>query len=1029
MKRRLIAALMTCFCVSLAHADFNPITLTPSSYTLNIVVPANTVEGLPYCINADAGSGVGLTDSTYYEQGLHGRPGQVGANSGIPPHNTVFTNINNANMRFLMPPDYTVNNDLIIDSSFPSGTLTFITPTTATNLALLCTSGGGGSTINYTVTHADASTETGSISIADWFGGGSTVAWGANGRVNKSGGYSAYNTSTTNNNAPYLYASLIPVSSASPVVNVALAFGSGAHGNFIAVSGAAAGTWTPIPLDPSTFNVKAIVPAAVPFPVTGTMDRGTNINFNGGMNTWFERGFVRSVAGAGLPDGAFDSFTQPTHHYQFANFSGNNAILIDTNHQSANISLATPSAYSALAFLTAGGNEGSPNIMSNICVIQHQNGLNETNNFLAFDWFDNRHAGAIALQVNGRVDMQSRSVNTVGNQGFPYMFETYFLLADVNSPVTNIYVQYFTAPNANATTFVMAISGATGGIPAVVDAGPTPPSQTVVPGTNVTFTVHVTGTPPVGGFWEVDSGGGAYVPLTNGLDANGSFISGAQSFSLSISNIQVADGTNYQFVAGNAYGTNNSPVATLIVNPELVSVTPDSPATYPGNSFTFNAQVTAGPPLQYQWFVIDTSSVSNIIANATNLSYTINNATLALSGNTYGMVAWNAYGTNSASVVLSVSDSAAILVGDLAPVSGEAYAGAAVTYAVNAQGNAPITYQWTTNGVVVPGVNSNKLTLIASCSTTMIQVGFSNVLNGGTMVNSSTVQLIGDPNPVRLTFNTNGLGWQTNGTITKITNNVLVITDGGGGEASSAFYTNAQYVGGTWNASFVYNSHGGGADGTAFILQTTNPAALGGGGGDLGYTNGIAGNSLAFEINLYNGNNETIGIAFATNATVRNYQATSTNVNVAGTNDILVNLNWSTGVMAVVMTDLKTSLSYSTNYTFGPISSVLGGNLAYVGFSGGDGGATSTQTVRDFQFHSVLPSVKLSVSSGAGNSFVVSWPNLDPAYVLQTNSSLTNPNWGNGPAPTTVNGTNQVNATITGGNNTMFYRLLRVTCQ
>jgi len=249
---------------------------------------------------------------------------------------------------------------------------------------------------------------------------------------------------------------------------------------------------------------------------------------------------------------------------------------------------------------------------------------------------DNRHAGAIGLQANGRVDMNARSVNSVGNQGFPYMFETYFLLADVNSPVTNIMVQYFTAPNVNATTFIMAISAAVGGIPAVVDAGPTPPSQTVVPGTNVTFTVHVTGTPPVGGFWQVDSGGGNFVPLTNGLDLNGSFISGAQSSILTISNVQVADGTNYQFVAGNDYGTNNSPVATLIVTPETVSITPQNPAAFTGNDVGFSALVTAGPPVNLQWYVIDNSSVSNAIPNATNASLTVNNVQIAMSGFTYG---------------------------------------------------------------------------------------------------------------------------------------------------------------------------------------------------------------------------------------------------------------------------------------------------------------------------------------------------------------------------------------------------------
>jgi hypothetical protein len=296
------------------------------------------------------------------------------------------------------------------------------------------------------------------------------------------------------------------------------------------------------------------------------------------------------------------------------------------------------------------------------------------------------------------------------------------------------------------------------------------------------------------------------------------------------------------------------------------------------------------------------------------------------------------------------------------------------------------------------------------------------------MVNSATVQLLGDANPLNLSFNTNGTGWQTNGSVPSITNNVLVLTDGGGGEASSAFYTNAQYVGGAWTASFIYNSHGGGADGAAFILQTTNPAVVGGGGGDLGYANGIAGNSLAFEINVYPGNGQTIGIALATNGGTRVYQSIGTNVNVAGTNDILVTLNSSNGVLAVSLTDLKTSNSYSTNYATGSLASVLGGNVAYIGFSGADGGVTSIQTVSNFQFHSVLPPVKLSVSPMSGNSFVVSWPNADPTYVLQTNSSLTAGSWGTAPAPVTANGTNQVTVNVTGGNSQVFYRLLRVAC-
>lgn len=1025
MKSKLLCALLACACVSVARADFNPVALTPQSYTLDIVVPATTLQGLPENINVTAGGGSAKTDNSFFEQGLYiTLPGA--RIPGVPLGGSVFTNINNANMTFQMPPSYPANNTLMIDASFTSGTLTFLSPTTATNLAILSTSGGGASTVHYTVTHADNSTETGTLSLLDWFGGGATVAWAANGRVNSGGGYSNINTNQASQGPPYFYANQITVSGASPVVSIEFDTPSANHANILGVSGNASGSvWSPIAVDPASYNVKAIVPTTT-FPVTGTMDRGTQINSANGMNTWFEQGFFRSLPASGLPAGSapFDSVSQPSHHYQFASYSGNNAILIDTNHQSANIGLVTPSSFTGLAFLTAGGNEGAGNTMSNVCIIQHQDGVNETNTFLAFDWFDTSHNGALAYQANGRVDMASRAVNSyTDSRLFPYFFETYFLLNDTTSPVTNILVKYFTAPSAAATTFVMAISGTTEGVPALVTSGPNPSSQTVAPGTNVTFSVGVSGTAPITGYWQVQQADGSYLPLTDGLDANGSTISGSHTLTLSISNVFVADGTNYQFVAGNAFGTNTSPAGQLIVNPEIVSVTPVNPSVSTHNDVPLTAAVTAGPAVQYQWFVIDLSANSNIIANATNSTYTIPNISLSQSGFTYGVVVWNVYGTNSASTTVTVSDNPAALVGDLSPAHAEAPSGAQVTYAVATSGNSPIYYQWSTNGTVVPGVNTNRFTLTAPCGPTTVQVSFSNALSGGIMVNSSVVTLQGDANPTNITFNVNGVGWQTNGSVPQITNNVLVLTDGNGSEASSAFYTNAQYVGGAWNASYIYNSHGGGADGTAFILQTTNPAAIGGGGGELGYT-GIAGPSLAYEFNLYTGNPP--GAILATNGATGGYLPT-TPVSLTTTNDILVNLSFNAGVLTVTLTDQNTLATYTTNYNVGSLSSVLGGNVAYIGFSGGDGGVASTQTVRNFQFHSVLPPVALAVSRVSTTSSMITWPDADPTYLLETNSSLNNPaGWAATPPPSTVNGTNQITVNSTSG--TLFYRLRRVPC-
>ena len=1027
MKSKLIPILIACSYASLAHAGFDPVPLTPASYTHHIVLPATAIEALPYSINVTAGSGVSKGDNTYYELGLVGRPGQFGGNSGIPVHNTTFTHINNANVQFLMPPDYTQNNTLMIDTTFTSGTITFNTATTATNLAILGFGGGGTISAHYTVTHADASTEVGTISFNDWFNGGSFNAWGANGRITSGGGYNNFNNSAVHNNPPFLHAYNITVSGASPVVSITWDTPSnGAHVNILGVSGNAAGAaWTPIPLAQSSFNVKMIHPALIPFPLTATMDQGTNLNYNGNLATFFEQGFVRNITG-GLPvsGSTFTSFTQPTHTYQMGDYSTNDAILIDTNHLIVNITPVTPALFSTFAFLTAGGNING--IMTNTAILQHADGVNETNVFLAYDWFDQNHNGSIALKASGRVNMASRSVNQVGNN-FPYLFETYFTLNDPGSPVTNIVVKYKSAINANSTTYIMAVSAAAGGVGPVVTSGPIPTTQTLFPGTNASFTVGVSGTLPITGFWQKQNNG-TFVTLTDGPTGYGSTISGSQTFTLTISNLFMADGTNYQFVANNSFGTDTSPAGTLIVRQQLITITPAAPVAYTSNSIPLTANLSGGPAVTLQWYVIDTLSNSNIIAGATNSTYTITNAPLSLNGYTYGIIASNIYGINTASVVLSISDSAAFLSSGLVPPSGEVYVGAPVTYFVGAQGNSPISYQWIINGSVVNGATNSSYTFPATCGPTTVQAAVSNALSGGVSVLTSQVVLTGI-NPTTYTFNGSGIGWQTNGSIATISNNVLTLTDGGASRTSTAFLTNAVYVGGAWTASYIYNSHGGGADGTAFILQNTaaNAFALGTGGGGVGYA-GMNSNSLAFIINLYNGNGQTPGIALSKNGiTGGTIYSSALPVSTTTTNDILVTLNWASGVLTATLKDTLTLATYTTNYTVGALAPILGANVAYVGFGGADGGVTSFQTVSNFVFKSVVPSVVLSVSPVTNNTFVISWPATDPIYQLQMTPSLAPASWVSGPAAVLVGGTYRATVSVSGSGQ-QFYRLIRTVC-
>ena len=67
------------------------------------------------------------------------------------------------------------------------------------------------------------------------------------------------------------------------------------------------------------------------------------------------------------------------------------------------------------------------------------------------------------------------------------------------------------------------------------------------------------------------------------------------------------------------------------------------------------------------------------------------------------------------------------------------------------------------------------------------------------------------------------------------------------------------------------------------------------------------------------------------------------------------------------MTDMTTNGTFSHTYTIGNLATTVGGPSAYIGFTGGDGGLTSTQTISNFSYNTSIlpPSTALSITSGA----------------------------------------------------------------
>jgi hypothetical protein len=503
---------------------------------------------------------------------------------------------------------------------------------------------------------------------------------------------------------------------------------------------------------------------------------------------------------------------------------------------------------------------------------------------------------------------------------------------------------------------------------------------------------------------------------------------------------------NTQAIPACASGTSHAPTGAA-------GDAPATPVVYAGN-LTLAATVAGSGPLSLQWYSIDTSNHSNNIPGANSATYTILAATPSLDGYQYGINVANAYGTNSCgnqSVTLTVLDEIILQSGSaLSPPTGEAYVGAPLTYTVFAGGDSLLSYQWLVDGVAVQAATNSTFTTPALCGQHTNQVNISTASGSATAVSSAIYQ--GDALPTNITFASigwNNSGWTVNGTAgtyygAQFANGILVLTDGGTEEVSSAFFGVPQYVG-SFTASFIYQATGGEfgyvGTGAAFIVQNAaaGPSAIGemsSLGTALGYFPMT--NSAAFEISL---NNLTLvpGVALATNGETPSYGggppfALTGSVAFTNGDPILVRLTWANSNLAVSLTDQTTpSLTYSTNYDLGALlTPVLNGtDVAYIGFSGADGSSAlleSVQTVSNFTFTSTIPPVTLALSSVTSNSFVLSWPAANPAdFALEQATTLQGP-WTLTPtAPTVVGGVNTLIRNYTGSAQ-MFYKVVRQVC-
>jgi hypothetical protein len=192
----------------------------------------------------------------------------------------------------------------------------------------------------------------------------------------------------------------------------------------------------------------------------------------------------------------------------------------------------------------------------------------------------------------------------------------------------------------------------------------------------------------------------------------------------------------------------------------------------------------------------------------------------------------------------------------------------------------------------------------------------------------------------------------TNGNATfPATPPVLRLTDGGAGEASTAWYNSVVGPGG-FTTTFTLQDLpvNGSADGVTFIIQNDprGTAARGVGGGGEGYA-GIL-NSIAIKFDLYTHGSHNPSTGLFTGGQSPDSDPTKdvplTGINLGSHDPIQVTLAYDGGTtITETVKDTVTNMMFSHSYTGVNLGQLLGGTTAFVGFGGGTGGETATQDI------------------------------------------------------------------------------------
>jgi DNA-binding beta-propeller fold protein YncE len=359
-----------------------------------------------------------------------------------------------------------------------------------------------------------------------------------------------------------------------------------------------------------------------------------------------------------------------------------------------------------------------------------------------------------------------------------------------------------------------------------------PMTQTVLVGTDVTFSIGVVGTPPFAFQWTSNN-----VP-----------VAGATNATFTLANVSLASSGNYSALVTDSYGSVLSS-AEMTVLPALVTTQPASGLSATGA--VLNGSVTVGPDETVAWFDWGTDTNYGNIAGATivpgnNGSNSISAPLSGLPGNVYHyrMDAANDFG-------IVYGDDQSFTVG-FAPTAttlppANAAKGATLEAFVNPEGwDTTVYFQWGTTTLTntTPGMDvgagatalnvSSFVPGLSSSTPYKYLVVASNALGtafGGIAYSDGRLRYLFSGSERNITLPPDayiitaygapggggygGLGAEMSAEFNFSTStNLTLLVGGGGGSGSGGFYT-----------------YGGGGGGGSFVIGGGRPLVIAGGGG------------------------------------------------------------------------------------------------------------------------------------------------------------------------------------------------------